>query len=94
MNTETKRLAARCDILVATPGRLLDHLENGGLQAKLSFLRVLVLDEADRLLEQGFRKELEKIIGYLPPRNAVPRQTLLFSATIPQQVHQVRFTVA
>ena len=49
----------------------------------------LVLDEADRLLDQGFRNELMKILNALPNRTAVPRQTLLFSATIPQSVHQV-----
>jgi len=55
----------------------------------LSSLRVLILDEADRLLEAGFRREIEKIIAFLPNRTAVPRQTLLFSATIPDSVHQI-----
>ncbi|GAA5929584.1 hypothetical protein JCM1841_004986 [Sporobolomyces salmonicolor] len=90
MNAETNRLnKQRCDILVATPGRLLDHLENSNVKGKMANLSALILDEADRLLEQGFRREIEKIISYLPNRNSVPRQTLLFSATIPQQVHQI-----
>ncbi len=90
MSAETRRLNnERCDILVATPGRLQDHMENGNLKAKFAGLRALILDEADRLLEQGFRREIEKIINMLPNRAQVPRQTLLFSATIPAQVHQV-----
>ncbi|GAA6020962.1 hypothetical protein JCM10207_003205 [Rhodosporidiobolus poonsookiae] len=90
MNAETKRLNnERCDFLIATPGRLLDHLENSTLRPKLSQLSSFILDEADRLLEAGFRRELEKIITHLPQRHTVPRQTLLFSATIPQQVHQL-----
>ena len=48
-----------------------------------------MLDEADRLLDQGFRRELEKILGSLPNRGSVSRQTLLFSATIPKEVHTV-----
>ncbi|KAI8616832.1 P-loop containing nucleoside triphosphate hydrolase protein [Chytriomyces sp. MP71] len=89
MNAETKRLAnpnQRCDLLIATPGRLLDHFENSGLKAACSNLQVLIFDEADRLLEEGFKREIDKIIGFLPPTQ---RQTLLFSATIPPSVHEV-----
>ncbi|GAA5970892.1 hypothetical protein JCM3765_000846 [Sporobolomyces pararoseus] len=90
MKSEINRLnKQQTDILVATPGRLQDHLENSNLKAKLSSLKCLILDEADRLLEAGFRREIEKIIGFLPNRTSSPRQTLLFSATIPQQVHQI-----
>lgn len=90
MNSEINRLnKQRCDILVATPGRILDHLENSNLRSKLVACRALILDEADRLLEQGFRKEIVKIIECLPDRRQVPRQTLLFSATVPAQVHQI-----
>lgn len=90
MKSEINRLnKQQTDILVATPGRLQDHLENSNLKPKLSSLRVLILDEADRLLEAGFRREIEKIIAFLPDRSRVARQTLLFSATIPQQVHQI-----
>ncbi|GAA5982201.1 hypothetical protein JCM10908_004782 [Rhodotorula pacifica] len=90
MNAEVKRLQnERCDFLIATPGRLLDHLQNSGLKQKLSGLRTFIFDEADRLLEQGFRQDCERIISHLPARQSTPRQTLMFSATIPQQVHQL-----
>ncbi|KAJ3217122.1 hypothetical protein HDU67_008499 [Dinochytrium kinnereticum] len=94
MNSEARRLNSnspkeRVDILVATPGRLQDHLENSGLKANCSNLTMLILDEADQLLSAGFRREIEKILTYLPKRIVCPRQTLLFSATIPQAVHEV-----
>jgi len=70
-------------ILVATPGRLLDHIENkSGISLRLMGLRMLVLDEADHLLDLGFRKDVEKIVDCLPRQ----RQSLLFSATIPKEV--------
>jgi superfamily II DNA/RNA helicase len=52
----------------------------------------LVLDEADRLLDQGFRNELMKIIGTLPKREVVDRQTLLFTATVPDGIRKVRLS--
>ncbi|ORY35775.1 P-loop containing nucleoside triphosphate hydrolase protein [Naematelia encephala] len=79
----------RADVLVATPGRLVDLIQNGNLGPRFAQLRTLVLDEADRLLDQGFRTDLLKILGALPDRAAVPRQTLLFSATIPKEVHSI-----
>jgi len=70
-------------ILVATPGRLLDHIETrSGLSVRLMGLKMLVLDEADHLLDLGFRKDVEKIVDCLPRQ----RQSLLFSATIPKEV--------
>lgn len=70
-------------ILVATPGRLKDHIENtAGFATRLMGVKVLVLDEADRLLDMGFRKDIEKIIDAVPKQ----RQTLLFSATVPTEV--------
>jgi hypothetical protein len=72
-------------VLVATPGRLIDHLENSGLAQKLQRIRTLVLDEADQLLEMGFRPAIERVLSFLPR----DRQTLLFSATMPQAVQQV-----
>jgi ATP-dependent RNA helicase MSS116 len=70
-------------ILVATPGRLLDHIENkSGLSMHLKGLKMLILDEADHLLDLGFRKDVEKIVDCLPRQ----RQSLLFSATIPKEV--------
>lgn len=71
-------------ILVATPGRLKDHIENTqGFATRLKGMKVLVLDEADRLLDMGFRKDIEKIVASVPKQ----RQTLLFSATIPEGVY-------
>ncbi|KAK8956147.1 DEAD-box ATP-dependent RNA helicase 31 [Platanthera guangdongensis] len=84
---EQKRMQTNpCQILVATPGRLRDHMENTpGFANRLSGVKVLVLDEADRLLDMGFRKDIEKIVAELPKQ----RQTLLFSATVPDQVRQM-----
>ncbi|KAE8697264.1 DEAD-box ATP-dependent RNA helicase 31 [Hibiscus syriacus] len=84
---EQKNLQANpCQVLVATPGRLRDHLENtAGFATKLMGVKVLVLDEADRLLDMGFRKDIERIIAAVPKQ----RQTLLFSATVPDEVHQI-----
>jgi ATP-dependent RNA helicase MSS116 len=78
--SEEKRLMEGTDILVATPGRLQDHIENlAGFPAVLAGLRVLVLDEADQMLDMGFRPAIEKICTFLPKA----KQTLLFSATVP-----------
>eukprot|EP00624_Nannochloropsis_granulata_P003672 evm.model.NODE_28528_length_50078_cov_28.909842.15 len=87
VNTERNRLLSRRpDILVATPGRLMDHLENNGLAPYFQDLRILILDEADQLLDMGFRPAIEKIIRFLPSH---ARQTLLFSATMPKGVKEV-----
>src|ERR1700687_180769 len=69
-------LRGRPDIVVATPGRLVDHLQRGTLSLK--DVRILVLDEADRMLDMGFKPQLDQIMRVLP----TPRQTLLFSATL------------
>ncbi|VAI51890.1 unnamed protein product [Triticum turgidum subsp. durum] len=75
-----------CQILVATPGRLMDHIENrSSFSVRLMGLKLLVLDEADHLLDLGFRKDIEKIADSLPRQ----RQTLLFSATVPKEVRRV-----
>ncbi len=68
------------DIVIATPGRLLDHLERGSL--RLGQIRHLVLDEADRMLDMGFMPAVKQILSRLPAQ----RQTALFSATIPPQI--------
>ena len=75
-----------CHILVATPGRLNDLLTDPYSRIAAPNLTTLVLDEADRLLDQGFSKDIEDIIDLLPNRREVDRQTLLFSATIPREV--------
>ena len=73
-------------IIVATPGRLLDHIENkSGFSLRLMGLKMLVLDEGDHLLDLGFRKDIEKIVDCLPR----DRQSLLFSATIPREVMMI-----
>ena len=71
------------DIVVATPGRLLDHLQRGTL--KLNQIEILVLDEADRMLDMGFMPDVRRIVERCP-RN---RQTMLFSATIPPEIEQL-----
>jgi ATP-dependent RNA helicase RhlE len=68
------------DVLVATPGRLLDHLRNK--YARLTGIEHLVLDEADRMLDMGFLPDIRRILEHLPPN----RQTLLFSATLPPPI--------
>jgi len=83
-----------CHLLVATPGRLHDLLSDEYSGVRAPALTTLVLDEADRLLDDGFAKDIEAIIDLLPNRDHVDRQTLLFSATIPREVmHLVRSTL-
>ncbi len=76
-------LLKHADIVVGTPGRLLDHLQRGTLN--LSKVKVLVLDEADKMFEMGFIDDVKKIISQTPKE----RQTMLFSATISAQVHEI-----
>jgi ATP-dependent RNA helicase RhlE len=71
------------DVLVATPGRLLDHFSRG--YARLDGLEVLVLDEADRMLDMGFLPDIRRVLKHLPVR----RQTLFFSATLPPPIVQL-----
>ncbi len=73
-------LRGRPAFIVATPGRLVDHLERGILSLK--DIRIVVLDEADRMLDMGFKPQLDRIMRALPAL-PTPRQTLLFSATLP-----------
>ena len=77
---EQRALAAGCHIVVGTPGRLRDHLERGNLD--LGSLKVVVLDEADEMLDMGFREDLEEILDSTPPE----RRTFLFSATIAKEI--------
>ncbi len=85
-NTEARNILRGCDILVATPGRFLDHLSDENVQATLGSLQTLVLDEADRMLDMGFLPDIKRILTYLPK---LPRQSMLFSATIDDQVKNV-----
>ncbi|KAL8298513.1 hypothetical protein RB597_006697 [Gaeumannomyces tritici] len=75
-----------CNILVGTPGRLNDLLMDSSSGVVAPKISALILDEADRMLDVGFEKELRSIVETLPDRERQPRQTLLFSATIPDNV--------
>lgn len=89
-NTGLRRILDGCDILVATPGRLLDYLgqEDGALRDKMQGVNTFVLDEADRLMDMGFLPDIQKIVRYLPDKAATGRQGMLFSATINPRVQQ------
>ncbi|MGH8033424.1 MAG: DEAD/DEAH box helicase, partial [Luteimonas sp.] len=80
MGPQVDNLRRGADILVATPGRLIDHLERGS--AKLDAIEILVLDEADRMLDMGFLPAIKRIVNRVPKE----RQTLLFSATFEAQI--------
>src|SRR5512135_1028618 len=80
INPQIKQLHGRVDILVATPGRLLDHVQQKTLD--LSHIEILVLDEADRMLDMGFVKDIKKVLALLPKE----RQNLLFSATFSDEI--------
>ncbi len=80
LRREAQALAGGCHVVVGTPGRLCDHLTRGRLD--VSQLRVVVLDEADEMLDLGFREELETILDKTP----AARRTLLFSATIAREI--------
>ncbi|WP_310476244.1 DEAD/DEAH box helicase [Sandarakinorhabdus sp.] len=85
MNQQVERrsLSAGTHIVVGTPGRLRDHLERGGLM--LDNCKVVVLDEADEMLDMGFREDLEEILDAAPPE----RRTLMFSATMPKGIAEL-----
>ena len=83
INPQIKQLRNGVDILIATPGRLLDHVGQGTLD--LSKLEILVLDEADRMLDMGFIRDIRRILKLLPQK----RQNLLFSATFSNDIKQL-----
>src|SRR5207247_4388975 len=80
---QLKKLDRGVDVLIATPGRLLDHFERGKLL--LTGVEILVIDEADRMLDMGFIPDIQRICKLLPPR----RQTLFFSATMPSEIQRL-----
>ena len=80
-NPQVKKLQQGVDIIVATPGRLLDLIRQGHIN--LSHVEVLILDEGDRMLDMGFIHDIRTIVKMVPQKN---RQTLLFSATIPREI--------
>jgi len=83
MHLQERALRDGVDIVTATPGRLLDYIRRN--HADFRDLQVLVLDEADRMLDMGFLPDVRQIVSTLPKK----RQTLLFSATIPREVEQL-----
>ncbi|MSR35475.1 MAG: DEAD/DEAH box helicase [Gemmatimonadetes bacterium] len=83
MGPQEKAFKRGVDVIVATPGRLLDHFQYD--YAKLSSLEYLVLDEADRMLDIGFLPAIRKVLKHIPK----PKQTLFFSATMPPEVQQL-----
>jgi superfamily II DNA/RNA helicase len=83
MGDQIARLNRGVDALIATPGRLLDLFERGGLL--LTDVKILVIDEADRMLDMGFIPDVERIVGLLSPI----RQTLFFSATMPPEIRRL-----
>ncbi len=85
MTEQAKQLANKPHILIATPGRLADHIESG-TDFTLNKIQMLVLDEADRLLEDNFGDQLQTIFNILPKK----RQTLLFSATITDTIKKLQ----
>src|SRR5205085_2261529 len=80
---QRSEIQAGTDIVIATPGRLMDFLSEGTL--RLDGLQILILDEVDRMLDMGFVKDVKKIIGRCPKE----RQTLFFSATIPPEISEI-----
>ncbi len=83
MSNQIRAIREKPHIVIATPGRLIDHLEQNLITLKS--VKVLVLDEADRMLDMGFAPQINKILALVPKE----RQTLLFSATMPQQIVKI-----
>ena len=83
LSDQKEALMKGVDVLIATPGRLMDLFDRGGLL--LTDTKILVIDEADRMLDMGFIPDIEKIVGFLPKA----RQTLLFSATMAQEIRRL-----
>jgi len=79
MNAQIQHLRLGVEVLVATPGRLLDHVQNKTVM--FNQVSMLVLDEADRMLDMGFLPDIRRILALLPAK----RQNMLFSATFPEE---------
>ncbi len=82
-DVQKKGMLMGADVVIATPGRMISHLQNSGVD--LSHVEVLILDEADRMLDMGFSDDIMQIISYLPKQ----RQTIMFSATLPPKIREL-----
>ena len=85
LRQQEEQLKTRPDIVIATPGRLIDHIRNSP-SFSVQDIQVLVIDEADRMLEEGFQDELTEILSLIPKHK---RQTLLFSATMNTRIQDL-----
>ena len=87
MSEQLRSLSKGVDVVVGTPGRILDHLHRGTLDIRE--LQYLILDEADRMLDMGFSEDIMKIVSYMPK----DRQTIMFSATLPPKIREMARTI-
>lgn len=92
MNEQALSLATRPHIVIATPGRLADHIRSSGEDTicGLRRTRVVVLDEADRMLSETFAEDLEECLSVVPKSGVSGRQTLLFTATVTPEVRALK----
>ncbi|MDY2875439.1 MAG: DEAD/DEAH box helicase [Alistipes senegalensis] len=84
---QKKGMLSGSDVVIATPGRMIAHLQNSGVD--LSHVEYLILDEADRMLDMGFSEDIMKIVAYMPRE----RQTIMFSATLPPKIRELAKTI-
>ena len=84
---QKKGMMSGSDVVIATPGRMIAHLQNSGVD--LSHVEYLILDEADRMLDMGFSEDIMKIVSYMPRE----RQTIMFSATLPPKIRELAKTI-
>jgi len=86
-DVQKKGMLMGSDVVIATPGRMIAHLQNSGVD--LSHVEYLILDEADRMLDMGFADDIMKIVSYMPKN----RQTIMFSATLPPKIRELAKTI-
>lgn len=86
-DVQKKGMLMGSDVVIATPGRMIAHLQNSGVD--LSHVEYLILDEADRMLDMGFSDDIMKIVSYMPK----DRQTIMFSATLPPKIRELAKTI-
>ena len=86
-DVQKKGMLMGSDVVIATPGRMISHLQNSGVD--LSHVEYLILDEADRMLDMGFSEDIMKIVSYMPKE----RQTIMFSATLPPKIRELAKTI-